>query len=215
MITIRNICVFKLYNYIRIYNTWKYIHISKEMWNKLEVRKRLRIWPTHQHGTVLVTANAVPLVGVRVNIQADEQGGRCRMLQVAMILPWFIATLKTTKWFMTITILAGFLHVYLFGACCTQISSRSLFYCPFSTEPCSSALPQGFHSSVDPICDAQKSVFYGPKQLEGIVPTSKISKALCSLQQLRSRLVTQFFRVLWPPKLPCVLWQSHERLMKN
>jgi hypothetical protein len=34
---------------------------------------------------VLVTANAVPLVGVRVNIQADEQGGRCRMLQVAMI----------------------------------------------------------------------------------------------------------------------------------
>ena len=192
------------------------------MWNELEVRKRLRIWPTHQHkGTVLVTANAVPLVGVRVNIQADEQGGRCRMLQVASrydFLLWFIATLKTTKLFMTITILAGFLHFYLFGACCTQISSRFLFYCPFSTEPCSSALPQGFHSSVDPICDAQKSVFDGPrspKQLEGIVPTSKISKALCSLQQRRSRLVTQFFRVLWPPKLPCVLWQSHERLMKN
>lgn len=115
--------IYVFLNYIRIYNTWKYIHISsKEMWNKLEVRKRLRIWPTHQHkGTVLVTANAVPLVGVRVNIQADEQGDRCSMLQVAMILPWFIATLKTTKWFMTITILARFLHFYLFGACCTQI----------------------------------------------------------------------------------------------
>ena len=87
-----------------------------------------------------------------------------------------------------------------------------------SNQSCSSALPQGFHSSVDPICDAQKSVFDGPrspKQLEGIVPTSQISKALCSLQQRRSRLVTQFFRVLWLPKLPCVLWQSHERLMKN
>ena len=113
-----NICVFKLYIYI--YNTWKYIHISKEMWNELEVRKRLRIWPTHQHkGTVLVTANAVPLVGVRVNIQADEQRGRCRMLQVASrydFLLWFLATLKTTKLFMTITILAGFLHFYLFVA---------------------------------------------------------------------------------------------------